>query len=489
MAKTLVDFKAEHDPTHNVGAVHQVFSPGISKGTTKFIITSAQNATPVDDRWWAVLENMAKTKGAQLLVIPLRYKNPTSVWRGSQENAEHWASEVRPYLCNTRVALNKNLLLLGDIKTQPTATQPLSGFDAMSTDSSGILGHTKLQLKSIPRQAELRAKILTTTGACTQPNYTDSKAGKLGAFHHSLSAVMVEIKGGAFYLRQLHFDAKTNSCTDLATRYFADHTEQAPRALALVMGDTHVDSLDPKVVTATFAPGGMVDLLRPERLVWHDLLDGYSVNPHHVGNPFNKIGKMVGHADDVRAEVNRAISFVRDHTPEDCESIVVTSNHDDFLSRWINFSDGKNDPKNSEFYLETALAMRRGTRFTERGTEYPAAFQYWLEQADLPRCRALGWDDSLLLAGVELGMHGNLGPNGARGSITNLRRVGTKSIIGHSHSPGIDEGCVQVGTSTFLRLEYNHGASSWLNAHCVLNADGKRQLLIIVDGQFRAACN
>jgi len=91
-----------------------------------------------------------------------------------------------------------------------------------------------------------------------------------------------------------------------------------------------------------------------------------------------------------------------------------------------------------------------------------------------------------MLANVELGMHGNKGPNGARGSIRNLRRIGVKSVIGHSHTPGEDEGSTQVGTSTGLRLEYNSGPSSWLQAHCALNDDGKRQLAVIVDGHYKA---
>jgi hypothetical protein len=60
-----------------------------------------------------------------------------------------------------------------------------------------------------------------------------------------------------------------------------------------------------------------------------------------------------------------------------------------------------------------------------------------------------------------------------------------KTIIGHSHSPGIDGGCYQTGTSTPLRLDYNKGPSSWLNCHCVLYANGKRSLLPIIDGEWR----
>jgi hypothetical protein len=34
-------------------------------------------------------------------------------------------------------------------------------------------------------------------------------------------------------------------------------------------------------------------------------------------------------------------------------------------------------------------------------------------------------------------------------------------------------------------LEYTAGPSSWLNTHCLLHADGKRQLIHIIDGKWR----
>jgi hypothetical protein len=485
--RTPDEFKAAHDPTFKLDAVDTVYRRDIPKGTRRYIVTAAQNATPVDPVWWSVIQTMAKFKGAEILVIPLRYKNPTSRWTASQRNEEYWAPEVRPYLWNARTPLNKNLTVLGDIKIQPTASSPLTGSDALSLASSGIIGHTKLHLKAVPTPSNRMAKILTTTGACTVANYTDTRAGRIGEFHHSLSAVLVEIDGSKFHLRQLHFDRTTGTCTDLDTRY-SDHdtTEPAPRALALVMGDTHVEYVDPDVVNATFGPGGIVEVTRPEHLVWHDLLDGYACNPHHAGNPFNMVAKRRGNTDDVRAEVERAIDFVHYRTPYDTQSVVVASNHDDFLRRWIISNDWRKDPVNAEFYLETALAMVKGTQLGTGGTEYPCPFAYWLNKAASDRVRSLGMDESFVLGGVELGMHGDAGPNGARGSIKNLRRIGIRSIIGHSHSPGIDEGTYQTGTSTRLRLEYNHGPSGWINAHCLLNADGKRQLIIVVDGDWRA---
>lgn len=484
--KSIGEFAKAHDPTFKVESPTMVFERPIPKAAKCFIVVAAQNATPVHADWWAVLQTIAYERQAERLVIPLRYKNPTSQWTGSQQNAEHWDAEVRPYLWNIRRALNPNISVLGDIKIQPTASSPLTGAEAISHASSGIIGHTKMQLRSIPTPSGRMAKILTTTGACTQPNYTDSRAGRIGEFHHSLSAVIVELDGKRFHLRQLHYDAKSKSCTDLNVRYTAKGASVAPRPLALVMGDTHVDAIDPQVQAATFGKGGILESLRPAHLVWHDLLDAYSCNPHHFGNPFNAVAKRGAGADDVRKEVVRAINFVRSHTPENMESVIVGSNHNDMLRRWITSSDWRLDPTNAEFYLETALALVKGTGLTAKGTEYPDPFAHWFRQAGVPRASVLDTDESFPLANVELGMHGDVGPNGSRGSVRNLRRIGTKSIIGHSHTPAIDEGCYQVGTSTRLRLEYNHGASSWLNAHCVLHADGKRQLIIIIDGKWRA---
>jgi hypothetical protein len=453
--------------------------------TKRYIITAAQNATPVHLHFMETLKNASKKLSANLVIIPLRYQNPTSVWSKRMDNQEWWAPEVLPYLHNQRLVINENLMVLGDIKTVPTASSPLTGFDVISGLRSAILGHAKVQLRTIATPQNKMAKILTTTGVCTKANYTDSRAGKLGEFHHSLSAVIVEVQGKIFHLRHVHADKTTGEFTDLETRYAPDGSRRAERPLALVMGDTHVDFIDPKVERATFADGGMVDVLRPKTLVWHDLLDAYSVNPHHYGNPFASVAKRTSGRDNARAEVLRAIRFVEAHAPRGTDSVIVASNHDDFLRRWICSADWKQDPTNAEFYLETALAMVRGTRLGPGGTEYPSPFPYWVSRLSRSGIRCLAGREPYVLGQVELGMHGDRGPNGARGSIRNLRRIGVRSIIGHTHSPGIDEGCYQVGTSTALSLEYNSGPSGWLNTHCILHADGKRQLINIINGEWR----
>jgi hypothetical protein len=452
----------------------------------RYIITSAQNATPVHKKFFAALKTAARVLDAELVVIPIRYRNPTSRWEGSARGEEWWSQSVQPYLFAGRKKLNPNLILLADIKTQPTAESPLTGFEAITHGESGILGHSKLQLRSIPTPQNKLPKLLTTTGSCTVPNYTDTKAGKKGEFHHSLAAVIVEIDGRKFHLRQLNAHNRSGQFTDLDVVYTPKGTRKAPPPLALIMGDTHVDFIDRNVYRGTFGAKGIVPALRPRHLVWHDLCDMYSRNPHHRGNVLSEIAKLQTGANKVREEVRRACEFVRKHTPDFSRSVIVPSNHVDFLTRWIRDTDWRSDPENADFYLETALALVRSTRLGPVGLQHADPFAYWAKQILAPaRTVYLRRDQSFSLGGIELGFHGDAGPNGARGSIKNMRRIGTRTVIGHSHTPGIEEGCYQTGTSTSLRLEYTVGPSSWLNTHCVIYASGKRSLINIIDGEWR----
>jgi hypothetical protein len=291
--------------------------------------------------------------------------------------------------------------------------------------------------------------------------------------------------GGRFHLRQLNADKKTGAFTDLDRVYSPAGVSDAPPAAALVLGDTHARYLDPHVERATFGEeGGIVPTLRPKVLVVNDLLDGDTINPHRKGDPFAARALHVAGAASVEAEVRHACELVR-RWSELASVVLSPSNHDDFLRRWLVSHDWRTDPSSAEWYLETALATLRGARQRVNGVYYPSPFGHWVGRL-APRVRCLEPGESYEVEGIELGMHGHLGPNGARGSLRNLSRLGARVVSGHSHTPGIEEGHYQVGTSSRLRLEYNVGPSAWLQTHCVIYASGKRALLTVVDGHWRA---
>jgi len=447
----------------------------------RLVITSAQNATPIHKKFLATLRVYCEHNDAELVVLPYRYRNPTSIWSSRQENEEWWDSNIVPYLCNERKDLNQNLMLLGDLNITPTAARPLSSLDGLTGARSGIVGFPKIELKTVATPSHRLPKLMMSTGAVTRKNYTDSKAGKKGEFHHTFGALTVEIKNSKiFHVRQL-VATKAGHFMDLDKSY-TDKGVSDIRISGLVMGDTHVDSVCPKVHKATFGPGGILDVLRPKHLYWNDLLDWYCKNRHHEGNPFKDVAKYYSGRDDVFGEVDRACQYLSDHTPRGVTSYVVPSNHNDGAYKWLCRADWRDDPQNAEAYLELALATVRAHK---NGEDYLDPFTYWAER----RVKKKGIkyprrNDPLSLHGIEV-LHGDIGSNGARGSIGNLSKIGVKSFIAHSHTPGIQDGCWQVGTSTVLNLEYNNGPSSWLNTHGIIYPNGKRALLNIIDGSWR----
>jgi hypothetical protein len=464
-----------------------------------FVVTAAQNATPLHAAFWKSLLQYCEFRGAELMVIPIRYKNPTSRWTDSQANAEWWLevpSDVTPrplqkYLWNVRKDLNKNISVLGDIKVQPTAVSPLSGFEGLTHGESAILGHTKLQLKVIATPQGKYPKILTTTGACTVKNYTDTRAGKLGDFHHTLGAAVVEVDGPRFHLRQINA-SKDGSFYDIVDGkvilFCADGPWENDCGIpALVMGDTHVEGIDPIVEKTTFVD--IIPSLNPQKLFWHDLEDGGSVNHWAQKNPFVTGARHFSKAGSAEEEFNEAMQFVLARTPVGVESFIVASNHNDWLHRWILERDWKTlSPKDRGFYLKVASKLYEQSKLlTGDDAEKLNAFIMLAKEYCVKGTRVtpLDYEQSCLVVGIECGMHGHYGPNGSRGSARSMRRIGVKSIIGHSHTPAIDEGCYQVGTSTRLTRGYTHGPSSWLNTHCVIYPNGKRTLINIIDGKWR----
>lgn len=453
-----------------------------------YIVTCAQNATPLEMPFWKSLLQAAKYFKAQLVVIPIRYKNPTSEFTAWNEEQERWDPilEDGGYLYEGRDLIHDNLMVLGDIKMQATAVSPLSGWESISGPHSAIIGHPKLEMRMVPTPQTSLPKMIITTGACTKKNYTDTRAGKRGEFHHTFGAALVERDGDRFHIRQLNA-MRDGTFIDLRKKFTPKGVEKSGPAEALVMGDTHVDVVDPAVVAATFSDNdSIVKIMQPKKLVWHDLVDGATVNPHRAHDPFVNAARKTNNLTNIREELERCAAFVDKHAPAGATNIVIPSNHDDFLNRWMKSTDWRNDPENAEFFLTTALVMVQTGRIGPGGYEGIDPFAFWMKQL----CKHKNviypeFGGGITVKNVDISMHGHLGSNGARGGLRGFSKLGVKTIVGHSHTPGIIEGAYQVGTSTHLRLEYNDGPSSWLNTHALVYPNGKRTLINIIKGKWR----
>lgn len=454
-----------------------------------FAVTSAQNNTPVDLAFLAALKHWTNDRDGKLLVRAIRYKNPTSRKDPQEEELRGderywWDDAVSEYLIDNEIRLNEHLIL-PHTWIQATASDPLASLESRSKDASAIYGHSQLAMKAVATPHQRLPKILYTTGSVTKKNYSKTKAGDLAAFHHSPSAVLVEIRGKRFHLREVSWDGVC--FYDLDRIYTAEGSAPAPPASALVTGDEHAWFNCPAVRLATYdANDSIVRTLRPAVLVRHDLFDCYSVTPHHQKRRLTRAVKTVNGWGSLERELDDTRRFMEATTPEGVLNVITGANHHDQLFRFLQSGEQNVEPENLALYYWFNWRLLAEAKMTPNGVQHPDPFElYCRDRGLLCDARFLGPDESFVVAGVELGMHGHLGPNGARGTVRNLSKIGLRSVVGHSHSPGIYQGAYQVGTSTHLRLEYNAGPSSWLNTHAAVYPNGRRQMLHVIDGHWR----
>lgn len=439
-----------------------------------YVVTWAQNASPVHAGFLAALGHYP----GELLVIKGRYKNPTSIWLQEDQDDQWWAPELAEHLTARRIQLCKNLCVYGDVVTIPTAIRPLSGWEVFAGHNSGILGHPKRALETIP-SARRMPRVLATTGAITEPNYTDSRAGKRGDAHHVFGALVVEVEtSGTFHIRQITADKRTGAFTDLDRVYTAQGVKDAPRALVLTLGDLHVGQEVQEVQAATME---LIQLVQPRHLVLHDVLD-FRTRNHHDKTLRALYGKALL---KVKNEVEAAVftlGYYSGLKPK-MQVHVVRSNHDEALERWLEEANPKADPVNAGYWFDLNARLCAG--FDATGS-WQDAFAMEAERLKLRGVHFLARNEDLTIADVAYGWHGDKGPNGSRGSSLAYAKLGAKTVTGHSHSPKIVDGNYTVGVTAKLDQGYNLTPSSWAHAHAVQYADGKRALVLIVNGRFRA---
>lgn len=446
--------------------------------TTKkrFLISWAQAETPVHKKFLSNMEVYAKEIDAEILIIAGRYKNPNSleaseaIKNKEKDKKNSWDKLVLPYLDANRHNLHKHLQVLSDVKIQPTASTPLSGMNSITGAESCIIGHPRVQLQSLPVVESYPHKIVLTTGACTLPNYTDTKVGKKSEFHHQIAFVIVELDGDDFHVRQVVADKKGNFYDLVYCVKNGEVSKCGEGVPALIFGDLHLYEEDKVAVDTSFK---MAELLKPERIFLHDLANGHSVSHHEQRDPFILLGREEDGSWSLQKELDNIVDWFKKYT--EYNFISVQSNHNEFIDRWLRNEDWRKT-KNKKLYLEFA-------NVTANGLAPKGVIAYYLEDK-VGNVYSLGLDESFNVLGWELGMHSHVGVHGSKSSPIQLKNLPVKSVVGHSHVPHRYDGSLSVGTLTKLRLGYNKGSSAWLHSNVVIYPNGKASHINIINGKF-----
>jgi len=454
----------------------------IKGGAKRFVITSAQNNTRINSDFLQSLEKYCKHWGCPLVVIPVSYKNP-SAYTGSAQFKKAWHPSVEPYLIDENISIGGGVEIAADTKIAATAVNPLAGMNAVGGARWQIIGHAQVGMEPVAAPATMRPKRVYSTGAITHKNYSRSKAGKIAEFHHTAAALVVEVSGRNAFVRQLGWGS--GCFYDLAggklTKYTPIGTLKGKPALALTTGDEHVKFHDKAVRRATYGPAGIAAVCRPMYLVRHDVLDGYAGSHHHKNDPLTQFKKRTTGADCYRAELNQVVDFINDTTPPGATNIMVDSNHHDHLQQFLNSANANTDHTNAVFIAEMQAAQRLAIL---KGDD-PKPLMLFCAGKIKADTLWLGRSKPFVVAGVDYSQHGDVGVNGTRGSAAGLAKTTYKMVIGHSHTPRINKGVFQVGKSA-TRLEYERGLQTQGQTHCVQYSNGKRTLVDIFNGKWRA---
>lgn len=475
-----------------------------------YILTCAQNNTDVHEKTWLNLLALAHHTGAKLLVSQFMYgkrglgslNDKARLNRVSAVHApveEVWYDpRIVPFISNDRIEIAKGLVWCGELNIIPTAVSPLTGLEGFTGRKSMIAPHVTQQLACVASYGEGDgAKLNYCTGTVTQRNYIQRKEGLKAEFHHTYGALFVEVdEVGHWWVRQLNADSDGViyhiDGDDGVIQVKDGEIMGGRRSLSVTSGDTHEDEKDPVVHTAKYRKGGMVDVLKPQYNFIHDVLNFARRSHHNVKDPYFMIEQFVQKRESVEEEVAGVRAFLQEIKRTDCLTVVVDSNHDRHLDRWLSENDGRKDPVNARYWSVLNKYKIDCLYSGLTRSILPAAIADW-DSAWAARwnVKFLEEDEGFITVkwssgGIENGMHGDRAANGARGNIRSFAKMGRRSNVGHSHTCGIFQGCYMAGTNSKLKLRYNHGASSWTQSDIVTFENGKRCIVTFAFGKWHA---
>jgi hypothetical protein len=461
----------------------------------RYILTSAQNNTTVHHEFIRNLEAYAKFLEAEIHVARFQYNiQAYRKWQGSEkpdaidnnatDDVTWFDPNIRDYISDDPIELAPGLIWCGEQQILPTVRNPASGFQDYRGCNSLILPSTKIALTSIPTGKFDPTKFLYTTGCITQRNYTKTKTGYNGSWNHVYGAVIVEVDSdGDWFVRQISARDEDGSFQDLNYKVRNNKVETAGEIDVLTPGDIHVDQLEDKY---RLSLAEMVDTLRPNELHLHDCLDFNSRSHHDAKDHHKNFEKFINGCDNVEDELRDVAEFFQEMHRDWMQMVVIHSNHDDHLRRWLKDKPDAYayDPPNALIFLTLQKRIYEA-KFKKEANFH--LFEYAMELMGIPEgMRFLRTDENYLVHGIECGLHGDNGPNGSRGSISNLAKSGNKVNIGHSHSAGIMHGAYQSGVMANLDMDYNTGPSSWSRSLIVTYENGKRAIITMRDTKWRA---
>lgn len=456
----------------------ELFSPKILQSIKQkmgkkevFIIASAVTGCEVHKGFMESIKRFNEVNKAMLIVLPCTDPAARAGW------------DLDPILKKTAVVMddmkiNSNCFI-SKIKLSAKQLDPMTGLDEVGKrQGSYLFAGPQQRMKVIPNSKSHFPRIGMTTGAITRPNYgTDrymsERTAYISTMNHVMGAIVVEVVDDKiFHFRQIQAE-KSGAFVDMGIYYKPDGIGHLS-PIARVLGDYHAGEHDP------LAEAAFMRLQQDNpafRIIFHDIFNGISVNHHEKNKHIKRALRYKAGQLSIYNEL-RSVAGVLDRWGDIAERLIVAkSNHDEFLSGYLDEGRYVKDYPNKEVALELALAMIRKKDPLIYGVCQMVGLKHdakikWLQR-----------DDDLTLAKVQCGDHGD---TYAASGVKSQARTYGDAITAHIHAPEIYRGVYRVGTTSLLDLGYNEGPGGWMHTGCDLYPNGARQLINIIDGKYGA---
>lgn len=459
------------DPDYFTDAVFSELKKKVAKHK-RFFITTAVAGAPVHDGFMESIKTWCAEKNGMLLICPADYALYSM---DAELIAEH-------DIVFRGLKLNSNISISA-VRIDPKQVDPTVGTDTVGQrEGTIILASPKQRRRPVPNSNTKLARILQGTGAVTKSRYIPRKGEMkrrdfLADKHHVMGGIIVEIVDDKFYhVRNVEM-RKDGTFNDLFYNYSPEGSKFVG-CLAVVQGDFHVGDTDPAVDAAV---DKMCKIGKPKYRVFHDFFDGKSINHHEIKNKVSR-AIQAGEGKTSLADELKAVAAVLKRklalgTAE--QLLMVKSNHDEFLDRYLN--EGKFDDHNRAISTRLQSIAMEGKDPLKDGLKELFGF----DGKDKIRWLSRDEDFRISRGKIEVGCHGDLGANGKRnpGSMGMLKSYGD-CVYGHCHYGEINHGAMSVGTSSYRKLSYNRGPSGWDQSQGLVYEDGTRQLINVIDGRY-----
>ncbi len=450
----------------------------------KFFITTAVTGCEVNEAALKSVESFCDKNKALLLVLPC--SDPAHNYTGRYQ----WSLSTdlpKGNIVFRDINLNSNVFL-STIKLSAKQINPLTGLSRIGQrHGSFIYASPKQSLEYVANSAEKTIpRALMTTGAITKPDYNSSyymsdRTAYIANHDHLIGGIIVELEDDKFFhFRQVQIEPDTGTFYDLDKKYLSNGKVENSTADLVQLGDYHVGETDP---LAKKVAKELCDLVKPKFLTVEDFLNGHSHSHHDLGKCLTNAKKADTNSHSLEKELKDCQAEINDILKWNFKTLVFKyGNHEDFLYRWLNRGGYIDEPHNMK------LGVRLSNAVLNEAFDNP--FEYALTKLfpvnDLKRVKFLKVNDSFKVKGIENGAHGHLGPNGSRNpGLQGIEKSYGAANVGHSHTAGIWRNVFRVGTTSYLKVSYNDGPSSWTQTHLIQHENGSRQLINCINGRFK----